>query len=74
MNRLFFCPLSTALGFPESMSASVVNLPPLQAGCVSALRSYELLPSAPMACYSNCLVLEKCFARCYSSFYLRGST
>ena len=27
-----------------------LTCPTLQAGCVSALRSYELLPSEPMAC------------------------
>ena len=40
---------------------------------ISALRSYELLPSLSQWLV-NCLVLAKCFARCYSSFYLRGFT
>ena len=55
------------------MSASVLNLPQL-------CKQDVFLPCVLMSyCplrqwFVNCLVLAKCFARCYSSFYLRGFT
>ena len=59
--------------FPESMSASVLNLPQLCKQDV--FLPCVLMSYCPLSQWLvNCLVLAKCFARCYSGFYLRGFT